>query len=84
MSSSRSPALFLGAASGPTGRTSVGSPRTRMTLRTPHKATRNSITRDPIMTGGRHGLDASQSVGETGGCSVFGALAVVNFLELGG
>ena len=55
-----------------------------MTLRTPHKATRNSITRDQIMTGSGRGLDASQSVGETGGWVVLGALAVVNFLELAG
>ena len=55
----------------PNGRTSVRSAWTRTILRTPHTATRNSITRDPIMTGSGRGLDASQSVEETGGCAVF-------------
>ncbi len=84
MSSSRLPALFLWVASRSNGGTSVRSAWTRMTLRTAHKATRNSITRDQIMTGSGRGLDASQSVGETGGCVVLGALALVNFLELAG
>lgn len=33
---------------------------TRMILRAPHKATRDSITHDPIMTGSGGGLDASE------------------------
>ena len=70
MPSRRLPALFLWAASRPNGRTSVRSAWTRTISRTPHRATRNSITRDPIMTGSGRGLDASQSVEETGGCAV--------------
>jgi hypothetical protein len=55
-----------------------------MILRTPHKAPGNSITRDQVVTGSGRGLDASQSVGETGGCAILGALVVVNPLELAG
>ena len=54
----------------PNGRTSVRSAWTRPISMTPHRATRNSITRDPIMTGRGRGLDAAQSVGKTGGCAV--------------
>ena len=83
MSSSRSPALFLWAASRPNGRTSVRSAWTRMILRTPHKATGNSITRDPIVTGSGRGLDASQSVGETGGCAVLGSVSCRELFRIG-
>ena len=84
MSSRGLPALFLWAASRPNGRTSVRSAWTRMILRTPAKATGNSITRDPIVTGGRHGSDVAKSVGEARGCAVWMALVVVNSLDLAG
>jgi hypothetical protein len=54
-----------------------------MTLRTAHKATGNSITRDQIMTGGGGGLDASQSVGETGGCGVSGSVNCRELFRIG-
>jgi hypothetical protein len=73
----------LGPASRPNGRTSVRSAWTRMTLRTPHKATRNSITRDQIMTGSGRGFDASQSVGETGGCAVLEGVSCREFFRIG-
>ena len=81
--SRRLPALLLWAASRPNGRTSVRSARTRMTLRTPHMATRNSITRDPIMTGSGRGLDASQSVGKTGGCAVLESVSCRELFRIG-
>jgi hypothetical protein len=76
-------AVLVGA-SRPNGRTFMSSAWTRMILRTPHKATGNSITRDQIVTGSGRGLDASRSVGETVGCGILGALVVVNYLELAG
>jgi hypothetical protein len=84
VSSSRLQALFLWAASRPNGRTSVSLAWTRMILRTPHKATGNSITRDQIVTGSGRGLDRAQSLGETVGCAILRALVVVNYLELAG
>jgi hypothetical protein len=62
----------------------VSSAWIRMILRTPHKATGNSITRDQSVTGSGRGLDASQSVGETVGCAILRALVVVNYVELAG
>jgi len=75
---------LLGGREPPKGRTFVRSARTRMTLRTPHKATGNSISRDQIMTGSGRGLDASQSGEEARGWAIVEGLVVVNYLELSG
>ncbi len=56
---------------------------TRTILRTPHKATRNSITHDPIMTASGRGLDASQSVGETRGCAVLEGVSCRELFRIG-
>jgi hypothetical protein len=83
VSSSQLRALFLWAASCPNGRTSESSAWTRMILRTPHKATGNSITRDQIVTGSGRGLDASQSLEETGGCGVLGGVSGRELFRIG-
>ena len=57
---------------------------TRTILRTPHNATGSSITRDLIMTGGRHRSDVAKSVSGARRCAVLGTVGVVNSLDLAG